>query len=422
MSIHFPNLKRDLLWNYMSFALMVFTGVMINVVIGRVYGPEALGTFNLLYAIFIIASQFSTMGLHYSCLKHVAEERDETQQAIIGYSALACGLAISIFCALFLAVFQDVIGRLFASESVANGLFYLLPGLVFIALNKIMLWILNGRKQMVALAQANMLRALLITGFLVALIFLYVKPYVLASIFTLADGVLLLFLGFKFFKTYGFSKNFVEKKWGLTHLRFGFKAFWGGVILDTNFRVDIIMLGLLMNEHTVGLYSLTAMIVEGLNNLLFVLRTQLNPVLVVLTREQNHEAIRDLIKKTAFYLYPVMAGIFILAAIFYTPVLRLVGLDAFILSYTPLLILLIGVGIAAPFIPFYEIFMQAGQSGRYSQFMAYVIVTNIALNACLIPLFGMSGAALGTALAFVLSILYFRILCAKHLNFKIFKA
>jgi O-antigen/teichoic acid export membrane protein len=418
MTGYFPHFKRDLIWNYLSFACLVITGLLINIVIGRIYGPEALGTFNLLYAIFVISSQFAIMGLHYSSLKHVAEQPKAPAQ--IGYSALICGLITSTAFVLILFVFQDVLGWLFSSENISKGLPFLLPGIVFITLNKILLWTLNGQKRMVELAQGNMARAGLIILFLIILVCLQVPAFMLPFIFTLADGVLILFLGSRFFKEHGFLSSYLDINWIQKHLAFGWKALWGGVIIETNFRIDILMLGLLTNEHTTGLYSLSTMIAEGLYNLLFVLRTMINPALVGMMQSGDHQGIRILLKKISIYLYPAFTLLIVLIGVLYIQTLHFLGLDAFTSSFLPLMILLTGIALAGPFIPFYEIFMQAGKSGRYSQFMAYIIATNIILNACLIPLWGMIGAAIATAGALIMSVLYFHFLCDKYLNLRLF--
>src|SRR5262245_54632233 len=61
--LRLPALSVDLLANLGSLAFLGLVGIALNVVIGRFYGPVELGIFNLVFALFIFASQFGSAGL-----------------------------------------------------------------------------------------------------------------------------------------------------------------------------------------------------------------------------------------------------------------------------------------------------------------------------------------------------------------------
>ncbi|MCC6247653.1 MAG: hypothetical protein IT499_07825, partial [Rubrivivax sp.] len=71
-------LSRDIAWTLGSFVLLAASGMVINLVVAGVRDAAALGVFNQAYAVYIIASQLATLGLHYSVLRHAAlHEADE---------------------------------------------------------------------------------------------------------------------------------------------------------------------------------------------------------------------------------------------------------------------------------------------------------------------------------------------------------
>ena len=71
-------LTRDIGWTLGSFVMLAASGMVINLVVAGARDAAALGVFNQAYAVYIIASQLATLGLHYSVLRHAAlHEADE---------------------------------------------------------------------------------------------------------------------------------------------------------------------------------------------------------------------------------------------------------------------------------------------------------------------------------------------------------
>lgn len=417
MAQHFLGFKKNLIWNYGAFLAMALTGVVLNIGIGLVYGAAALGIFNLLYAIYVIASQACTMGLHYSTLKAMAETDDKKTKAKIVYSSLLCGLVISAACAFVVYLFRDLMGSVFSSDSIAKGIPYIALGLVFITWNKIILWAVNGEKRMVLFAIMHIFRAGAIIASAFALITLEVPAHILAFALTIGDGALMLFSMLLLIKDYRFSFSYFSKHWMVQHCIFGAKALWGGIIIETHFRVDVLMLGVFMNETMVGIYSFAAMIAEGFFQVLFVIRTLMNPIIVKFFQEKDFDGLRNSLYKTAQYLFPAMGACIVITALIFKPFLHIANLEHFNESYMPLLILMAGITISAPVAVFSEIFMQAGKSGRYSQYMTALLICNVTLNYLFIQSFGMIGAAWATGSTFVLGVFIWAYMCKKYLDF-----
>ena len=56
-------LLGDTAWNYSAFVLMAGTGVALNFFIAAHFGAAALGQFNQIYAVYIVAAQVAVFGI-----------------------------------------------------------------------------------------------------------------------------------------------------------------------------------------------------------------------------------------------------------------------------------------------------------------------------------------------------------------------
>jgi O-antigen/teichoic acid export membrane protein len=74
-------------------------------------------------------------------------------------------------------------------------------------------------------------------------------------------------------------------------------------------------------------------------------------------------------------------------------------------SWLPFAILMAGIALASIRLPFFQFLLMAGRPGAHSLYMLAVVAVNVVANAALIPGLGIRGAALGTALSFLGSVL-----------------
>ncbi len=65
-------LSTGVAWNVASLAVLAVAGIALNVLIGRVYGPAALGVFNQVMGAYVLFSMAAAGGINYSLLRAVA--------------------------------------------------------------------------------------------------------------------------------------------------------------------------------------------------------------------------------------------------------------------------------------------------------------------------------------------------------------
>lgn len=417
----YSKLRKDIIWNYLSLGILAVSGILINVIIAGFYGAETLGVFNQVYAVYIVASQFATGGVQLSVIKHVAEfveDSEKLNKIISSATVLAFILGIATGSIVFLS--KDFIGNLLASPGVAKGLFFVAPALVFFSLNKVLIMALNGLRRMKAFAFCLAVRYLLMIGYVVLATFLSLPGHTLSAAFLVAESLLFMIL----LIIININMSFVHwtrwDNWLRTHAIFGFKGFFSGILVELNTRVDILMLGFFLSDKSVGIYTLAAMVAEGLYQALIVIRSNVDPILVRLISEKKFDEIKSLVRKTQKILYPAMAAVILCVIGLFPFGVELIEVNTvFIESWPVVAILSVGILISSGYIPFNGIMIQAGLPEYHTLLTILAVGSNIVLNTIMIPLWGIKGAAIATGSSFVLSVIYLNIMVKRQLKFSL---
>ena len=397
-------LLGDTAWNYSAFALMAGTGIILNFFIAIQFGVETLGVFNQIYAVYIVAAQLAAFGMHDSAQKHTAEHHgQEDERQLIARSANLTALLIGAGVALVIYLAAPLIGRVVNSASVGLGIAWAAPGLLFFALNKVQMGILNGERRMQAFAVMQGMRVLTILSVILVAEAQEWPSHLLGASFTIAElvifGPLLILV-----RPWQCRRNAAGARyWWRQHLNFGAKALPNGFLAESYLRVDVLMLAIFVSDEAVGVYSFAAMFIEGLYQVPTVIRTVVNPVLVRLIDAGDRRALARFGRRVMI----MSLGVFVIAAGLAYLIFPSLGPffpdDLVSRAYPVLSIIIFGLVIYAAFVPLDFMLMQAGQPGWQSALMSLNISVNAALNITLIPIYGIHGAAVATATAFAVS-------------------
>lgn len=395
--------KVDLLWNICSFAICGVIGILLNIIIIRHYDAATLGYFNQIYAIFIFLSQVATWGLHLSVQKFISQYSSlKHHTSLILTSVFLTTFIFATTITFIVFALNKLPGRLFNSEAVTEGFIYAIPGLLFFSLNKILLSYLNGMRFMIAFAIFNSLRFALMLFILIAIVTTGVHSKYLALIFALPEFILFVILLLRNIKYFDFSSIHRLVLLSRLQFRFGSNAALGNIVLDLNSKVDVIILGVFLPDKSVGIYSFAAFIVDGMLQLFYVFRTNINPLITETYYNNGKSALEKMIKKNIATFYKIFLTIGITAIVLYPILLKIFNIsELFWQNISVFSILAVGCILSSGYIPFQMILNQTGMPRIQSLFLFYVFITNIVLNLLLVPLFGIIGSAMATSLAFI---------------------
>ena len=411
-------LNSDLVWSIAGLALFAVAGFGLNSLIGRYYGAAILGYFNLVLALYLILAQVCVGGMYFSVLRFASEcaEDAETLGQIL-VSALAVAMAASLATCGALFVLRHPISAFFDSPDMALGLLCILPGLVAFACNKVFAALVNGMRHMRFLALTNAARGGLIVAAAWAIYRAGLTPALLPLALTAAElGVLALFAVFAYGRA-GVPFSRLSRVWLERQLRFARGAFLSGFLLDINPRVDLLMLGYFMGDRAVGIYSMAAMIAEGVYQLPVVVQLNVNPLIARFAKAGAWGQLQQLARRTHLLLVPAMVCVTAALVLVYGQLMSLLTDDpVFVSGQTSCAILVSAIALASGYIAFSMALSQCGYPGCYTVFLGFQIGTNIALNTALIPSYGIEGAAVASGAATLLSALYLRLMVRRTLG------
>ncbi len=406
--------------NLFSLGLLATTGIALNSLIVRFYGPDVLGVFNQVYAIYILGSQIATFGIQFSILKYVAEFSEDLEAVSLSVGAAVLSVATCAILTIFLifAFFRYSSLQPY-SAGVADGVTYVLPGLWFFAINKVLLNALNGRQANTIYAFFAGLRYLLIVLFFLVAIKLRVSGEQLPGILSASEASLSLVMAFAYRKIFPGGFTLGNQDWVKRHLHFGLRSIFGGLAVELNTRVDVLILGIFTNDYDVGIYSFAAFFVEGLSQLSVITRRLIDPMLTKLTIPGNHDALRQLLIRgrnigavgmaacgaASIALYPWYAT-------------WLGGANVASASWGIFVILTIGASFFVVYGAFAGVFSQSGAPLKQTWLSIVILVTNLGLNFALVPWWGIWGAAVATSLSFAVGTFYLRVLVYRHLGIR----
>lgn len=412
-------LKIDLLFNYASLGVLAASGLVMNLVVVRVMGDAALGVFNQAYAVYIAASQLAVGGVHLSVLRSVAQSsEDPRERAPVIASGLLLSFALGVALCLAVLLTRGFWGRLLESPAVSDALVFVGPALIPFSLNKTLLAALNALERMRTFAGLQTLRFLVMLLVLGAVAWKERPPAELSACFLFAEALVSVVAFGCLRACVRFGRRDVARSWLRCHLSFGARGLLSGVFMELNTRIDVLVIGVFASDQDVGRYSLAAVFAEGLYQCLIVVKNQLNPVLAQLLVKGTSTQIRELVHRAWRYVYPGMAlaylaglGVFWLLLRFQ---LQLSEPSEALACYA---ILGLGVLAVSGFVPFDGILLFAGKPAHYTLFTFSIAISNLALNLLFVPLLGIRGAALGTALALGLSIASLSLIMRRELGF-----
>lgn len=413
-------LSLDLLANLASLAFLAAAGIALNITIGRYYGPADLGLFNVVFAMFIFASQFGSAGLQYSTLRFASLKQSSAETRAVLLSALRIVLTTASATVAVAAVATPAVAAVFDMAGLGRAWLLALPGLWCFCVNKVLLAFLNGVGAMRAFAFYQSLRYLL----MVAALFLAMRSGFpgtdLAVILSISEAFLLISLVPQLISLLRSSPRSPIRSnvWHAAHLRFGILAMPSGVIAELNTRVDVLLLGALLGSYQTGVYSIALLLVEGFAQIVFVVRNVVNPLLGPLVERRDQAALTNLVRIAggATLGLMVVGGVLLLAVF---PVLdRLLLLGRFGEAFWPLVILVSGLTMAGPHLAFSMVLSQGGRPAIYTMLMTSILVSNVVFNLIGVYTYGIIGAAIGTALSYVLGVVTLQVLCRRvfHLS------
>ena len=414
--------RRGLYWTFVAYGMTGLAGLSLNYLIVSQFGVTTLGRYNTLIAVILIGGQLGSASVHSSVLYHTPEARSTghpTGQILVSglaLTALTTALSTTVIVGL-----GEIAFRVADNPDYLNGLRAIAPGLLLYPINKTLLSHLNGLRRIRAFSVAFAGRFVLLTLLAAAAAFLFNDERLLPWTITATEVALLSILLVTLRSELGAEGRRTTLN-GLIgrHLGFGLRGIVGGLLLDLNTRVDILLLVAIAGSRAAGVYSIASLFAEGLLQLAMVARYSFDPVVTHLFVEDRLDELRGTIKRVKSRVYFLVFVAIVLSNLCYPLIVRfLFGTDLANESWQVFALLTCGIAFSAGYVPFTNLLQQIGSPARQSLLLGMVGGTNVVLNLLLIPQYGIVGAAAATAIAQACLVPYMRVLARPLLGYSL---
>lgn len=238
---------------------IVFTGILINVILGglffilapRILGPEQYGLFSVILATALMAVNFANFGIDTGILRFIKPNQEETNDKIL---KLAFKAYISIGLLIFILGFflSEPIAHILETPTIIDLLKISFVGAIFILLSNFFIATLQSRKQFIEASivniSSNAARLILLA---LASYFLIVDLYVLTILF-FSVTIVSIILGKLFVPL-----DFLKAKEEHTHFKnfFGYNFWVAASLAISAIPIDNYLLIKIAGPVATGLYA-----------------------------------------------------------------------------------------------------------------------------------------------------------------------
>lgn len=284
---------KDTIWLTVSQAVLILSGLLLNVVIDLSYGTETLGVFNQALGFYMILSSIFALGINSSIIHHISGETISENREVFS-AAITVSFIATIFLSFFAVFFAYSSPSIFSSPEVQQGVIILLITIPLFNLNKNLMAFLTANRNQKEFSIFRTLRwAILITLIVIfTLLSKWKEGIYYAFLFT--EATLLIILIYRSF--HAFTRK-IKRHQMKTHLVFGGKSFIAEVFSELTSRLDIVIIGYFLTQWEVGVFSFYIFFVKSLLIFPGILQQNINPVIVKHWKEKTLNLLESKLKK-----------------------------------------------------------------------------------------------------------------------------
>lgn len=408
-------MKNDVVWNFISFGVVAVSGLLMNLVISHYYDSAILGIFNETYAWYAILSQIAVWGIHMAVLKFVSETESDYERATLLKTSIFASVLNSTVIILVVEVVITSLPYFAWKQSLRIGVI----GLLFFAINKILLNYLNAIYKMKGYAFFQAFRCVLIVVFLLIFSLWQYSPDYLSLSFVITEGIVF-FAIYLYIRVEQKQRGVFDFETFKKVISFGTKILPSNMVTEMNTKVDIVCLGFFVKETSqIGVYSFAILFAEGFYTLLFTLRRFVNPDLAIMyVNKQLNIYVDNLIKRKLKMVLFFFIVLFMILVAYYT-ICPFIGSDEYTVGLVYITVIGAAIAMNSVKIILGDVLAQTGFPLEESTVNVITIVSNFIFNVVLINLFGTMGAAIATAASYFVYRTCLKFFVSKKLKIRI---
>ena len=385
-------------WLLMEQILRLGIGIVISVWLARYLGPTDFGFYSYAYAFAGLFTAFFTLGLDRIVVRELVSD-PSSRDEILGTSITLRFASGSLT---FILAFTAIV-FLRPEDSLTRAMVGIIAaGFVFRAFDVIDFWF-QSQVQSKYSALARSLALILIAVVKITLILN--QAALISFVWAGLAEVILMTAGYAWFYRAA-GMHFLAWKASLARARKLLHESWplilSGVAVTLYMKIDQIMLGEMIGETAVGLYSAATRFSEVWYFLPVIITSTLFPM-IVQSRQQNLETYLSRLRRLYKLLFWMALVVAVLISIIAQPLIDIVygpayttAADVLVIHIWASIAVFLGVGSSQ--------YLMAENLTKISFYRSALgLLANVALNLMLIPRYGGVGAAMATLISYFVS-------------------
>lgn len=378
--------------------------LLSQVVLARLMGSFEFGIYVLVWTVTLILGDLACFGFHTTIIRYVPQylQKKQTDDA---RGILRTGPVFALISASIITLIAIVLLNSLSAQFAPYYWPAFLIGILCIpaiALGNI--YDGTARSQgwiLAALSPGYILRPLMMLLIFILLLLTGWQPQATTALIAAFSGTALTVISQQLFLRKRIA-TVLPKGAGTYHLREWIRVSLPIFLIEGFFflliNIDVLMVGRMMEPDSVALYFAVTKVLALAHFVYFAVKSSVAQRYSQLLHGGDRQAFNDFARNSARWTFwpSLLLGILLLAAGW--PLLALFGHE-FTKGYPLLFILIFGVIARASVGPCESLLSMSGNQNICALLYALALIVNIALNITLIPLLGLSGAAIATVCA-----------------------
>jgi O-antigen/teichoic acid export membrane protein len=388
-----------------SFLLRIvgfLSGYAFIYLVVKYFGSETQGRLSLAFSFMVIGALFSKLGMDLGFVKIFAIKDNFNNSKGLYFKMLPLNFVVTLLLCLIVFLFSDYIAVEFFNDiEFSIFLKWTSPCILLFTITQINAGVFRGLKH-------NALYSFLFNGgrylfaliiFLIIYLLGYNKPESSVIAHTAAIFLLFLISCIYIFK-YLFPRSTVTNYSSKSFIKESFPMLMSATMTVFLGWADTIMLGIFKTSSDVGVYAVVLKIAVIISFTLQAINSILAPKLSHTYNDKNYKSFNNLIKHSTQLNFVISSITIILIIIFRNFILGIFG-EEFLVASNALIILCLGQFFNAFCGPVGIVLQMTGRQKLFQNILLLGFIINIVLNYILITPYGVTGAAIASAVSLI---------------------
>lgn len=402
-------LARGTVYMMLAQFIVLISGYLIHVFLGKLFGPEAYGNFGVILSLMLITKTLFLTGIVKSVTKYVSEQNERASSIL--RAGVKLQLILSFICVAFYLIFAEFLAQLFQNFSLAGPIRF--SSLVVIPVGLYGIYsegYLNGKrifkKQALLEGGSSLLRVAIAVG----LVYLGWGLYGAITAYVLAP-LLAFFLILAFIERKEDSQKFELIK--LVKYAIPITVFF--TLLITTLDLGLLVIkSQLADPALAGFYTSASTIAKIIFSIFSALSLTMLPSISSAAAQNNDNLVKKYITQSLRYSLLILTPCAVIISVYSMQIIKLFYSSVYYPAAPALSILVWGMVLFSLFMLLCSFFQAVNKMNGIIFITGLVGGLALALNLIMVPKWGVQGGAIATTIAAFIGVFLISVITVKN--------